>query len=475
MSSRIARRSLMHASIAGLAALSLSGCIPTLGARKRPVVNIGVITFPQGFNPSSLPLYKAALAVTKAHADDYDINVNTITVAPPTPAAVAAKPPASSKASRISEPPQVAALEQALDQDPPPDVVLFDSSFEFGYALQKNLLQPIDSFVRSDSTFKQSDYFPGAVKVSSDQGQLFGIPLSVQPTVLQYDKRLFDAAHLDPPSSSWTWTTFLNAAKVLTRAEGDGGGQYALNLLNGPSILPIFIWQNGGDLISPDGRRSLLAEPAALEAIKFMYDLCQTYKVVALPPRVPPGSNGKEGYTAVGRAFAVSPGEYPPLVGPAGLRVAMNIASFGGPFGYTPFGPGGADRPIRLAELPRGKEQATMLDLNGILALTQKASDPKAAFQVMALLAREMHKQMNIPAYRPAAQNLSKTNPQIPEDDARVLIASLEYARALPVMAQPILGPLLFQNVIEPIQQGEKSPEEIARDASQKLDEALNE
>lgn len=474
MSSRVARRSLMQASAAGLAALSLAGCIPALVARKRPVVNVGVITFPQGINPSSIPLYKAALAVTKAHSAEYDINVNTITVAFPTPAAASSAPPTPSRSPRISEPPQVAALEQALGQDPPPDVVLFDSGYEFGYALQKNLLQPIDSLVRSDGNFKQDDYFPGALKVASDQGQLFGIPLSVQPTVLQYDKRLFDAAHVDPPDSSWTWTTFLNAAKALTKPEEEGGGQYALNVFNGGNVLPIFIWQNGGELLSPDGRRSLLAEAPALEAIKFIYDLYHTHKVVALPPKKSP-SVSDDVRVVTAQAFAVRTGEYPPLRGPAGERVAMNITTFGGPFAYGRFGPGGANRPIRLAELPKEKKQATLLQLNGILALTQKASDPKAAFQVMALLAAEMQKEMNVPAYRPAAQKLSKTNPMVPEDDASVLVASLEYARALPIMAQPILDPLLSQEVLEPIQQGEKTAEEIARDASQALDQALNE
>ncbi|HVC34526.1 MAG TPA: extracellular solute-binding protein [Chloroflexota bacterium] len=470
MRSRLPRRSLLMGSAAALAAVGFTGCIPSLGARKKPVVNVGLITYPGGgFNTASVPLLKAALAVTKAHENDYDINVNTITVTPPTPAVPSSSPPTPSKLPKLSEPLTVSALEQALDQDNPPDVVMFGSSYEFGYAVQKNLLQPIDSFSRADATFKASDYFPGAIKAASDQGQLCGLPLAVQPTVLQYDKRLFDAAHLDPPDSTWTWTTLLNAAKALTRPDADNGGQFALNLLNNTNVLPIFIWQNGGDVVSPDGRRSLLSDAADLAAIKFIYDLFHTYQVVAMPPQSRGGAGGPK--PAVARAYKYQTGQYPPLMGAGGQRVAMNFVSFGGYYGFQQ---GSGQNPIRLAELPRGKDQATELQMNGVLAVTQKASDPKSAFQVMALLAKEMENDMNVPAYRPAAQNLSKLNPSVPEDDARVLVASLEYARSLPVLVDSILGQIMFQQIFQPIQQGDKTPEEITRDASQALDEALN-
>lgn len=472
METQFSRRGFLVGSVAAAASAGLAGCLPAIGPRRRSVVNVGLITFPGGmggFRPSSISLYKAALAVTKAHGDELEVNVNTITVTPPTPGPPPGKPNAGTL-PRLSEPPTVSALEQALGQDPPPDVVLFDQGVEFGFALQKNLLQPIDTYLRSEGVLKDSDYFPGALKAASDQGQLYGLPLAVQPTVLQYDRRLFDAAHLDPPDGSWTWTTFLNAARALTRPEGENGGQFGVNLLNTGNVVPIFIWQNGGDLLSPDGRRSLLNEAAQIEAIKFLYDLVNTYKVAAVPPK--PGTNTPG--VAWGKPIvAGQPGSYPPLFGPGGQRVAMTFVSMGPFYGFGPFAQGG-ERPIRLAEVPRGKEQATAMDLSGILAVTQRAADPRAAFRVAALLAQEMEKDLMVPARRPSPASLTRSNPTLSEDDAKVLIASLEYARAIPVLAAPIIAPLVYQKILQPIQEGQKTPAEIAREAAETIDQALN-
>jgi multiple sugar transport system substrate-binding protein len=464
MGQQFDRRTLVGGALGAFAALGLAGCIPALGPRQRPAVNIGFVTYPNSFQPGTLALYKAALAVTRAHAQDYDLNVVAVTASLPTPGSL---PKPASGIPRIVEPSTVSSLEQALDQEPPIDVVLFDSGLEFAFALQRNLLQPMDPLFRSERTASLEDFFGGAVKAVSDRGQVYGLPLAVQPTVLQYDQRLFDAAHVDPPNGSWTWTTFLNAAKALTSPEANGGaGQFGVDLTGQADVIPIFIWQNGGDLVSPDGTRALVAEPPALEALTFIYDLIHTHKVAAVPP------SGPSDKATVARSItAVGPGESPPLYGPNGSRVAMRFLSYNQ---FMTFGIPAGGRSLRLAEVPRGKSQATLLAITGILALTQKARDPRAAFRVAALLAAEMQKEMIVPAARSVAKDLAKLHPTIASDDAAVLTASLEYARSLPLLSQSALLPLLYQQLLQPIQQGEKTPEEIARAAAAAFDAALN-
>src|SRR5690606_24723154 len=115
------------------------------------------------------------------------------------------------------------------------------------------------------------DYFPAAIEAVSDRGQIYAIPLGMGTTLMQYDKRIFDEAGVEVPGPSWDWTTLVSAGTRLTRGEGENQ-VWALNLLNG-NLLPTLIWQNGGEIISKDGLRTLIGEPEAVEAIKYFYAL----------------------------------------------------------------------------------------------------------------------------------------------------------------------------------------------------------
>ncbi len=448
---------LASASLASLAA----GCVPSIGARKPTVVNVVIVTYPGGGAPPPvLSLYKGALQVTKANPGDYEINVTMVSPTMPDPSS-----------GPITTPPTVTALEQALGQSPPPDVVLFSSGYEFAAALEKNLLAPLDDLARGERAFKLDDYFPGTIEAVSDQGKLYGVPLAAAPMVFQYDKRLFDAAGLGPPDASWNWSTLLNAAKQLTNPDAEGGPQYALNLM-GQNYIPALVWQNGGEFATKDGRRCLLAEPAAVEAIKFYSDLMHVHKVAMGPPK--PGPGGKP--MMVERAIAIGPGEYPLLMGPGG-RIAMQpMSGMAYAYGYGPFGKmgGSGDRPIRISELPRNKQQATTIELQSVLAVTSASPNPRAAFKALVALAAEMQADMVVPATRTGARRLALINPNIQEEEAKVLVASMEYGRSLPLYRQNQYMQPFYEKLMSPIMNGDKDPGDAAREAAQAIDEVLN-
>ena len=434
-----------------------TACVPSIGARKPAVVNVVVVTWPGGGAPPTvLSLYKAALEVQKANSGEYELKVSLVSPTMPDPAA-----------GPVTTTTTVTALEQALGQSPPPDIVLFSSWYEFAAAVERDLLTPLDDVARGERAFKADDYFPGTLEAVSDQGSLYGLPLAAVPMVLQYDKRLFDAAGLGPPDASWTWSTLLNAAKQLTKPDAEGGPQWGLNTLNS-NWLPALIWQSGGEFTTKDGRRSLLAEPAAIEAIKFYHDLIHVHKVAAGQP------TDKSGFRDVRVIRSGGPGEYPPLIGPGG-RVAMQPVSGGAAIQWK-FGPGRAsgDPPLRLAELPRGKQQATLLELQAALALTSASPNPKAAFKALVALADEMQRDMTVPATRSAAKQLTRINPNLSEDDAKVLLAAMEYGRALPLYRQSLYVRPLYEKLLGPIQSGDGDPAELAREAAQAIDEVLN-
>ncbi|MCL5266466.1 MAG: extracellular solute-binding protein [Chloroflexi bacterium] len=440
---------------------TVSSCIVAPSPAKRNVVNVAVLMYPGGGAPPPvLALYKAALEVSKT-ANDYELRISNINPLMPEPGTVVDKQQA---------PPAVSALEQAMGQDPPPDVVLFSGIGEFNAALDKDLLQPLDTYVRSDKNVKPDDYYPGALEALSDNGRLYALPINVGPTVLMYDKRVLDDAGVPAPEPNWNWSAFVGYAKQLTKATGDPqNDRYAINL-SVQMALPAFIWQNGGELVSKDGKRSLLNEPAAVEAVKFYSDLINTYKVV---PPDPKANAGGPGY-ATKPALRVGQGEVAPLWSPMG-RVAMMFASgAGGQMQFMPFMRGGQDRPIRLAELPRGKLPATILDVYTAIGMTSKAANSPVAYKAMMALASEMQKDLSSPARRSLAKNLRQINPGITEDDAQVILRSLEYARPMPWLKGGEGMRILYEKLFTPIQRNTKSIDEAIKDASDAIDEVLN-
>ena len=455
------RRRTLNQSLAVAALASITaGCVPSLGARKPTVVNVVVITYPGGGgSPAVLSLYKAALEVTKANPGDFELKLSMVSPTMPDPSW-----------GPQTTPPTVTALEQALGQSPPPDVVIFSSGYEFAAALEKDLLAPLDDVARGERGFRADDYFPGTLEAVSDQGKLYALPLAATPMVLQYDKRLFDAAGLGPPDATWNWSTLLNAAKQMTNPDAEGGPQYGLNTMNG-NWLAALIWQNGGEFATKDGRRCLLADPAAIEAIKFYSDLMHVHKVASGMPKPGPGSR-----EMIARAIRVGPGEYPPLMGPSG-RVAMQpMDGTAYAYGYGPYGPtrSSGERPLRIAELPRNKQQATLIGLQAALAVTNASPNPKVAFRALVALAAQMQSDMVVPATRTAAKRLTQINPNIQEEDAKVLLASMEYGRVLPLYRQSLYMRPFYEKLLSPVQSGDKDPAEAAREAAQAIDEVLN-
>ncbi|MBI3980329.1 MAG: extracellular solute-binding protein [Chloroflexi bacterium] len=436
----------------------LTACLAAPAPRQPAVIRVAAIVYPGGGAPPGiLSLYEAAMAVNKAAAGEYEIKIQQIM---PTMPQGPMKEPSK-------EPPMVTALEEALLQDPRPDVVFFSSSYEHNFAVKRGLVQPLDAYLRGDQSLKPDEYFPGALEALRSDGQLYGLPLTAMPLLIQYDQRVFDAAGLPAPDGAWDWQAFLETAKRLTKV-GDTETVYGLNLTNANALIA-FIWQNGGDVVTKDGKRSTLAEPPAVEAMAFLRDLIHTYKVA--PP--PFDKSNARAMEQVRRVMpAVGPGDVPPIMGPFG-RVAMQFMSAGiyfGPFNQT-------SSPVRMTEMPKGKVRATTMDLQSVLALTAQAPNGRQAYRAMVALAGSMGSgasDVGIPVRRSAAKNLHQVRPQFSEQDLQVIARSMEYAQALPIGLQNTLMPLLYQKLLQPIQEGKKSAAEIAQEAAEAIDTALN-
>ena len=119
--------------------------------------------------------------------------------------------------------------------------------------LQKlNLLADISAYLAADKDIKLADYFESATKDYNVAGKQYGLPREATTSNLVYNKELFQKNGVALPDDSWTWDTFLDAAKKMTKGEGTqatwGTAGFA-GTGSAPYYPYIKVWQEGGDIV----------------------------------------------------------------------------------------------------------------------------------------------------------------------------------------------------------------------------------
>jgi multiple sugar transport system substrate-binding protein len=130
------------------------------------------------------------------------------------------------------------------------------------------------------STGDVKDYYPDILGTAIQDGVVYGLPWIAQPVVTYYNKKLFDDAKLAYPTADWTWDDFLTNAKALTKdTSGDGKADQWGFIANGWPPPQIFMWQAGGEVISPDLKTSPIDSAEVLEGVDFYLQLAYNPEV----------------------------------------------------------------------------------------------------------------------------------------------------------------------------------------------------
>jgi ABC-type glycerol-3-phosphate transport system substrate-binding protein len=136
-------------------------------------------------------------------------------------------------------------------------------------------LQPL---IDAEPSFSLDDYPPALLAPFRHGSGLYGLPDAVLFRLLHYNMSAFDAAHLAPPTSTWTIEDFLSAAQQLTRgtgaakqygfaATGDATREvlYFLDRLNAPATAS-----------SDDTLRPNFTHPRVVQALQAYLQLLRT-------------------------------------------------------------------------------------------------------------------------------------------------------------------------------------------------------
>ena len=164
-----------------------------------------------------------------------------------------------------------------------PDVVCVNDT-SYPALVEGKTIISLDSLIKEDKDFDISDFYPSALRygrVGKEKGQLYVMPALTGTIIMYYNKDMFDEAKLAYPKDGWTWEEFRDDCKKLTKDKNRDGkiDQYALSGWELLAWYPMIL-QNGGHIISEDGKKCLLSEPKSIEALEFVKTLHTKDKVI---------------------------------------------------------------------------------------------------------------------------------------------------------------------------------------------------
>jgi ABC-type glycerol-3-phosphate transport system substrate-binding protein len=184
------------------------------------------------------------------------------------------------------------------------------------------------------------------------QGQVLGLIWAASTKALFYRTDLFDRAGIRPPSN---WRELLVAAQKLSQPPD----VYGLAVPGAPAAdtadnFYFFLWSDGGQLFTPQGRPALNS-PEAVESLTFFRDLVRRYRVTE-PAVVRCDRPCAEDLFARGKAAMVE-------TGPWLIRTISAQA--------TPV-------PFSVVPLPRNKEAVTQLVTDHLVLLKSSRRESEA-------------------------------------------------------------------------------------------------
>jgi multiple sugar transport system substrate-binding protein len=333
----------------------------------------------------------------------------------------------------------------------PPDVMSIHGAFFMPLAAKGALLD-LEPLIRDDPSFHLEDFYPRLVELCRYKGVLYSLPRYTSVYVLFYNKDLFDAAGLRYPDNSWTWDDYLAAARKLTVDSPVPERRRFGCVIDfwGARIYP-WIWANGGEVLDKSGKRCLLDQPEAQEALQFLVDLRHKWKVC--PPTTMAERRQNIAMFTNGQVAMFQTGAWDIQT----MREAKALR-------------------WDIALLPKKKQHATLLGMENY-AIAAGTKHPKEAWELFKFLlgahaqetmAAELEKQPS----RMSVANGPYLSQKV-DYNRRVFLDALEYAHEAPNVPEWDRVAHFIQEQLDLMWIGQVSVEEGTRKAARLVTESL--
>lgn len=335
-----------------------------------------------------------------------------------------------------------------------PDIMWQSYAWTNSFA-RMGLLESFSPYLaESEAIDIETDFNPVTLELGTVDGEIYGLPWSVEAMSLVYNKDMFREAGLDPEDPPETWAEMIEYAQALTK-DFDGDGvidQYGF-AVNGNTpgncwfrFVPD-LWAAGGNLTDDDMTKATLDTPEGLEALKYYTEFLTKYKVA--PESSVTNNSGNNRTLFINKRVAMY------IDGQAGVRTVQNES----------------DIDVGICLWP-GKDGPTTAGLGGYyLAMPKNAEHKEDAWTFIEYFLSE-EVQSWFPIAFPAnlaAQNAERFNNYRDEHFRE----QLDYTRNFPPIADTPTAQTIIMDMIQAVLSGMSAPEDALAEANSRLNECL--
>lgn len=153
-----------------------------------------------------------------------------------------------------------------------PDVMAVDGMYLLEF-ITLGLIQPLDRLLVAEKAFRMSDYFPASLPDVQYKGKTYGLPYISAPQYMVYNMTHMSEVGLPKPDVHWTWATFENYVRKLTRSVDGRIARRGSTQFSGAYSYWPWLWSAGGDVLDRDEKRFRLTEPVAVEVLDWLAEL----------------------------------------------------------------------------------------------------------------------------------------------------------------------------------------------------------
>jgi multiple sugar transport system substrate-binding protein len=331
-------------------------------------------------------------------------------------------------------------LNNLISANKAPDLMM--CSVNIGTFIKQRTFLDITEQVMKDKNLKIQNFFKSTMDTVTYNKRIYGLPFQCINSYLFYNKDLFNAAGIPYPNNNWKWEDFNKTAKEFTK-DTNGDGKIEQWGIFAGAVIPadVMLLSYGGDLNN-------IQSEASMNALNEYSDILKSCSVENLTKQT--YSNGELATFLNG-------------------RVAMNIGVviFGLPDNYYNY-----NFNFGIATIPYEKFKYTSASVDDFM-INSKTHYKEAAYLALSDIIKAGFIGTRFPPSKDFF-TLSLTNKLGSEFDLNTVIEGLNYNDGNTMNSDLNLFRIFNDKVIIPIMQGQKTPEQAAKDMAAALGNSGN-
>ncbi|WIX78072.1 sugar ABC transporter substrate-binding protein [Amycolatopsis carbonis] len=340
-------------------------------------------------------------------------------------------------------------LQTEASSDSLPDVFWMNGP-NFQLYASNGKIEPITGEVKAGA-IDPKNYPQSLDQLYTLDGVQYGVPKDFDTIGVWINKALFAQAGVPIPNKDWTWADLHSTAtQISQKLASQGVYGITAGMDSGQSTYYNTIFQAGGSVISPDGKKSGYDSPATAKGIQFWTDLVKSKAMPTI----------KQLTDTTGDQWFVS---------------GKSAMYQGGSWARSEVAAAPVAKDIAVLPVPKGDQQATVIHgLSNVVAASSPNKQAAQALQVF-LASKEAQQQQGdlgavIPAYNGTQDAFAKSMPGV---DLQLFLDEVSYAKPLPVSKNTAVWNTLETNLLPDAFDGTKSVDGALKDLASQMNADL--